>query len=477
MTPNRKRGWMKLRLLLGLLLALGLVAAACGSDDGSEESTDAGQTSEESADGADDDAAAEDSQDSDAAGDSDAEMTDEPVTLTVLSSTIVEGPEGEAEQSFADEFMKLHPNVTIEFIGTPANELYAKTTTLAIGREMPDVFINSPEFIGQAAELGIVANMEEVMGAEFFEGFADGPLALAEFNGSYQFAPYFTIPVTLLYRQDLLEEAGLEPPATWDDFREVARALTVDTDGDGSTDRWGFAMIGTSNGSGATRFFQVVRSFGADELAADGDSWTTQFDTPEAAAAFQLFGDLVNEDEAVPPGPLQTGYGEAVSLIATDRAAMMITGPHTIGAVLAENPDMEGKLAGAVLPSVDGVDPDINLGMFGWAISADSENKEVAAEYIKFLLSKENQLAWNAATGRLPTRLDALDDPQIARPELQGFIEASKFGYAPPTASFYADLFTIAGDNYQAVISGQKSAEDAASDAAEATNRAIEDNQ
>lgn len=398
------------------------------------------------------------------------------VTIKVLSSTIVEGPEGKAEQKYADEYMKLNPNVTIEFIGVPANELYAKTNTLAIGGTMPDVFINSPEFMAQAYDLGIVADLEETFGADYFEGFADGPLSMSKLDDKYQFVPWFTIPVTLLYRLDLFEEAGLAPPATWDEFREVAKKLTVDTDSDGQIDRWGFAMIGTNNGSGASRFFLVLRAHGADELVADGDSWTTQFDSEGSMASFQLFSDLVNVDESVPPGPLQTGYGEAVSLIATDKAAMMITGPHTIGAVLEQNPDLDGKLAGAILPSIDGVDPDINLGMFGWAVSATSEHKDIAADYIKFVLNKDNQVAWNAATGRLPTRLDALGDPAIDKPMLQGFVAAAKYGYQPPTAKFYPELFSIAGDNYQAVIAGQKTAEQAAKDAAAATEKAIADN-
>jgi len=399
----------------------------------------------------------------------------ELVTLTVLSSTIVEGPEGKAEQGFADAFMAENPDVTIEFIGVPANELYAKTNTLAISGEMPDVFINSPEFMAQAHDLGIVADMEAVLGADYLAGFADGPLAQATVEGEYQFAPWFTIPNTLLYRRDVFEEAGIEPPTDWDEFRDVAKQLTVDIDGDGQTDRWGFAMVGSNNGSGAGRFFLVLRAHGAEELSADGDGWVTGFDAPGAVAAFQLYGDLV-ADGSVPPGPLQTSYGEAVSLIASDKAAMMITGPHTIGAVLDQNPDMAGKLAGALLPTLEGVTPQINLGMFGWAVSADSEHKELAARYIAFILNKDNQVAWNLATGRLPTRLDALADPRIARPELEGFIEAAEYGYQVPTARFYPDLFGVAGDNYQAVIIGQLSAEEAATDAAARTERLIDNN-
>ncbi len=53
----------------------------------------------------------------------------------------------------------------------------------------------------------------------------------------------------IAYRKDYFKEAGIinefgepGPPSdwTWDDFRDYAKRLTVDTDGDGKTDRWGF---------------------------------------------------------------------------------------------------------------------------------------------------------------------------------------------------------------------------------------------
>jgi multiple sugar transport system substrate-binding protein len=400
----------------------------------------------------------------------------EKITLTVLSPLVVETPSDAVEKGYATEYHKLHPNVTIQFIGVPMNDAYAKISTLATGGQMPDIFINSPEFSAKAKQLGIVADMDKLLGADYLKGFAAAPLSQAKLAGKTQFAPYFTIPTGLLYRSDLFKEAGITPPTTWSEFEADAKKLTVDTNGDGQTDRWGFAMVGTADGSGGSRFIPVMRTFGAKELVKSGSSWTTQFDSAGATQAFKLYGDLVNKDQAVPPGPLQTGYAQANALMATDKAAMMITGPHTIGAILAQNPALKGKLAGAPLPHAPGEKSVSVLGMLGWSVSQDSKHQQAAADYIKFMLDKKNQLTFNAATGRFPARTDALSDPQVNRPELKGFIAAQENAFLLPAVPYYANLQVIAANDYQQVILNKMTPAQAAKDAADQTKKSIADN-
>src|SRR5690606_12658275 len=252
-----------------------------------------------------------------AGGSGDSGDGDGQVTLRVMSATVVESPEREAEEAQAEAFMAEHPNITIEFIGTPMNDLYTQLTTMATGGNVTDVLTNSPEFYAQANELGIVEPLDQLLGEDWVSGFQPETLEQARIDGDLQFAPFFTIPMALLYRSDLLEEAGLEPPTTWDEFREVAEELTVDENGDGTPDRYGFALVGSNDGSGGSRFIPIMRTFGAAELVESGDSWATQFGTPEATQAFELYGDLV-DGGLVPPGPLQTSYGEAISHMAND---------------------------------------------------------------------------------------------------------------------------------------------------------------
>ncbi|BDZ41960.1 ABC transporter substrate-binding protein [Paraoerskovia sediminicola] len=410
--------------------------------------------------------------DSDASGDGG--DSGEPTTVTVLSGTIVESPEGDIEQSIADEFMAEHPDITIEFIGVPSNELQPKLVAMASSGTLPDIFFNDPAFAAKAVDLGAPADMTEVLGEDFVSGFDQQGIDQATVDGSMTFAPWYGVPTGLIYRADWFEDEGLTPPETWDEFVDVAQQLTGDTDGDGETDRWGVALLGSADLSGAGRFLPILRSFGAVELEADGDSWTTSYDSPEGAAAFQLYGDLVNKYEVTPVGTLSTSYPEAVNLMGSGTTGMMVSGSNAIGAILAQNPELEGKLAAVPIPHAEGHEPAANLGLGGYSVSDTSENKEAAAEYLKFLLDEENQVAWSDGTGRIPMRTDALDEIQSAEGDLAGFVDAIQYGYAPPQADFYSTVMLAGTEAYQAVILEQDTAQEGADAAAEATRKEID---
>ncbi|MCS3844130.1 ABC transporter substrate-binding protein [Microbacterium sp. AK031] len=399
---------------------------------------------------------------------------DGEVTVTILSGTIVEQPDGEVEQAIADAYMAENPNVTIEFIGVPSNELQPKLIAMASSGTLPDIFFNSPDFAPKSVDLGAPADLNEVLGAEFVSGFAESGIEQATIDDAMVFAPWYSIPTGLIYRADWFDEAGLTPPATWDEFTEVAQDLTGDTDGDGETDRWGVALLGSADLSGAGRFVPILRSFGATELEVADDGWETAYDSPEAEAAFQLYGDLVNKYEVTPVGTLSTSYPEAVNLMSSDTTAMMVSGSNAIGAIMAQNPDLDGKLAAVPLPHAPGHKPAANLGLGGYSISETSQNKEVAADYLKFLLNDENQVKWSDATGRLPMRTGALEQITDAGGSLAGFVDAIPYGYAPPQATFYPAVLLAGTEAYQSVILEQSTAGESGAEAARVTREEID---
>ena len=64
-----------------------------------------------------------------------------PTTLRIATAIILEVG-GAVEQQIADDFMKACPNVKVEFIAIPSNDLGAKLTTMAIGGIMPDIYLH-----------------------------------------------------------------------------------------------------------------------------------------------------------------------------------------------------------------------------------------------------------------------------------------------------------------------------------------------
>lgn len=402
--------------------------------------------------------------------------TDTPITLQVMSATVVADPEMTVEKRIAADFTKAHPNITIEFTGVNYNDYATKLTTVATSHNMPDVFTDGPELSSKIESFGISADQTPLLGSDFIKGFDQNDLKDSYVDKKLAYVPYYTIPMSLIYRTDLFEAAGLKPPTTWDEFVTAAQKLTVDAKGTGQISQWGFAMVGTADGSGGARFVPVMRTFGAQELAQKSDgTWASGINSPGGIAALQLWGDLVNKYKVVPPGALTTKYPAAVNEMASGQAAMMISGTNGLGAILAQAPDLKGKLATAVLPSVPGGSPVTVLGQQGWAISNTSKNQAAAAEYVKFFLSKENQIAWTQATGRLPVRTDALSSPELSIPQYAGAAASTKYVISLPQVSYYPTVQLAAAKAFQAVISGTSAAE-AAKNAEDQINKQVADN-
>lgn len=439
-----------LLLVMSILLALSFALIGCGSDETNSSLNETGEPKENNSTKNEND-------------------SKEKITLEVVSTTILEDPEADVEQEIADAFMEEHPNVEIEFIGVPMNELHTRLLTMATGNNLPDVFPNNVEYMKQFDEMGIVEDLGPILGDDFIEGFYESNIEDAMIDDKLMFSPWFSAPMGILYRADWLEEVGETAPETWDEFLEVAKAMTIDGD------RWGFALVGSRDGSGTNRFIHILRTFGAEELYRDNGEWVTDIGSEESIEAFDFFTSLVTEHDVVPPGPTQVSYGEAVTLIATEKAGMMVTGPHTTGAIYSQNPDLEGKLGSIPLPkSTNDKGQHIStLGVMGHSISTSSEHKDIAAEYIKFFAEKKNQIRFNEVTGRMPTRIDAGEEVSQSDSTFAGFVEALDYAISLPQADFYADVQDSLGEAYQNIITDQSSVEDAVNKAREQIESAI----
>jgi multiple sugar transport system substrate-binding protein len=78
-------------------------------------------------------------------------------------------------------------------------------------------------------------------------------------NGDVYGIAYHDGPTMLLYRRDLLERAGIEPPTDWDGFKQVAQRFT-----DAAAGRYGAVFAGASDGH------NDVYDFVAQLVAHDG---------------------------------------------------------------------------------------------------------------------------------------------------------------------------------------------------------------
>ncbi len=397
------------------------------------------------------------------AEEAEAAKEDEPVVLQIMSSTITEKPEGVVEQGIADKFMELNSNIKIEFIPTPSNQMNQQILTRATGDNLPDAFMVFPDFLQQAHSMGILLDLKKEMEPDYYNGFLDSALSQISIDGELPLFPWHIIPPGVMYRTDWLEETGLGVPTNWDEFLEVAKAMTKDTDGDGNVDQWGFSMVGTNNGSGQSRFMHMARNFGMDDVREVDGKWVSGADAPEFEQALKYFTDLFTKYAVVPPGPTETGYPEAANYFATGKTGMMLTGSNGLGFVMAKNPDLNGKIGSFNVPLGSrqvGI-----LSLSGYGITSTSKHPKEMLEYLKFMVNKKNAAKFSEMTGRMPTRKESASSDFFSQPVYKGFVEAMQNPYVIPNFPRVPELWNIFGEAYTAIMSGTQSFDEALSDA------------
>jgi len=132
-------------------------------------------------------------------------------------------------KSFADQYSEVHPNVTIKLVENPWNDYWTKLPLALQGKNGPAIFNfhNSQQdnLIGYMAPYTIpVEELEEE-----FVG-VKGHLI----DDKIYYTDYGLMTATMYYNTDMWEAANLtddDIPKTWDQFREVAKQLTIRKDG------------------------------------------------------------------------------------------------------------------------------------------------------------------------------------------------------------------------------------------------------
>ena len=393
---------------------------------------------------------------------------EETITLRILSALATE-TEAPLEQAMADAYMKEHPNVKIELIGQPVNDMAKKIIALNTSGDLPDAFFMPTEFMSQAYDMGIIVDHEALLGEDFMSALNEKVVEYGKINNQLMMVPWHVIPVALIYRADWLAEAGIDKIETVDDFRNTAKTFTKDG-------HWGFSMVGTQNGSGEARFCQYVRTFGVNEVYQDeSGKWVSDLTSDNYKKALQSFVDLALVDGVVPPGPTETGYPEAAAYFAEQKTGLMISGSNAIGAIISANPELDGKLASVPLPAAER--HATNLQTSGYAITTACEHPDVMADYLKFMTSKDLAVDFGIKTGRLPVTKEAAEDPAFQTDTFKGFIDCMEYALPQPAFPAYTEILDVMGESYNTMMGNNVSIDDAMAQVANRVEGILSENQ
>lgn len=282
-------------------------------------------------------------------------------------------------QNNAESFREQHPDVRLEFVQMPPSDAYLRWPSAVAAGNAPDItwmFVAFAPWLHQMPGGGFVS-MNDVVEDLGVDNFSETTKAAWRLDGEFLCVPVSRQTSYLFYRKDLFEEAGLQPPDTWDDVLEAAEALNRPSEG-----RFGIALAGRTDFQVRQAWETILYSNGGELIEADG---TVVVNSPEAIEAAELYRQLF---QFSPPGSLSSGYVEINRTFGQGTAAMVISLPVVMTQLLQGNPDLAGQV-GAVIPSNIG-NRETMQNYRGWCVFESSEHPEIAKDFIRHLFSAES---------------------------------------------------------------------------------------
>lgn len=358
-------------------------------------------------------------------------------------------------------FEAAHPDIKVEYETQAFADYFTKLQTLVAAGQAPDAFELNYETFVDYANKGTLADLNPLIAAD--TGFspsvynATALAAFAQDGKQYGLVESFS-NVVLFYNKDLFDKAGVAYPTadwTWKEELDAAQKLT-----DVNAGIWGdFAPIQF------WEFYKTIAQNGGSMFNADKTEVT--LDSPANVETLTWMVDKVNKYHVTPTDAEMAGLSSE-DLFRQGKVAMLRTGIWLLGDFV-DNAHFNWDIA--LEPG--NTNKAHHFFSNGVSVSATSANQQAAYEWIKFLTSSKEAVDIRVKAGwELPAVSDTaavqsyLDQP---KPESREVVfQALDTAVTPPVIANWNQLTDLVGKELEAAKLGQKTPQQALTDAAAA---------
>ncbi|MDT0268828.1 extracellular solute-binding protein [Streptomyces sp. DSM 44915] len=332
---------------------------------------------------------------------------DEVVTITFWSWI-------SGSREIVDRFNETHDHIQVEFEQVPSGlgGGYSKMYNAVRAGKAPDVvtveYPQVPAFVTHNVIQPLTDHNVEELRDQFPE-WAWNQVALGD---DVYAVPKDMAPQVFLYRADVFEELGLEPPTTWEEFRETAeqvRAERPDT------------VLATLGNNDAALFAGLAWQAGAQWFDTSDGHWRVDA-TDDSSTAVSRYWDEVIADELVNIEPV---FAEKhIADLQQDRSLGMVAAPWMLGNLSRFVPELAGQWGAVQLPAWDGTAAG-NYGGSTLALPEGASHPEEAMEFARWVATDPEAVAAAApVSSAMPVSHELFDswetELEAANPYVQG---------------------------------------------------------
>lgn len=362
-----------------------------------------------------------------------------------------------------EQWEQMYPDIEINYEVVPWEEALDQLLLTSGTPQEPDVAVLDQAWVPTLASTGALLPLDdmldEVIDDSDMDDFNDQIWDFVEYDGTTYAVPYTTFGRALFYRADWFEDAGLDPPETWDDVIEAGNEFH-----DPGNDRYGLTVRGARD-DGTVQgwlpiFYAMGGTFEDDVPIIDSDAGIESLD---------LYRRLVWEEEIMSDETVAYGSAEARGLFISGNAAMSIIGTHIAPAVVNDGGLEYGEEFGMThIPRPErGMEP-VNVNTsFQFGILANTDYPEAALEFAAYASETDQQMLFNIDyMEAVRESVYEIEEYREAKPWADFILEDQQNMRPLPRLARYNEISEVIQDAIQEML--QDADADAASVAADA---------
>ena len=324
---------------------------------------------------------------------------------------------------------------------------YEKQLTLGIASgDLPDLVILDGCSMASFISMDLFGDVSD---AEInWDEYMEGPLETTMADGKHYGIPFATNCTALFYNKDIFDAAGMEYPnenTTWEDFHEMAKALTKD----GVT---GFGNAATGTDEGTFQCLQWLYTAGGDYL-----------NIGDGIDAYKLMQEMV-ADGSWAKDSVNWTQSDVNNNFVAGNLAMQQNGPWQIPGIEADAPDLNYGVT--VLPKKDaqaGQATSIIGGENIGVVKKDDMNG--AIEFMKYYDQTEVMVNAMKQYGSFPPKTEAAQDAYWTEDPIQAeFITQLDTSIPRGPSASWPSYSTALQTGFQEVMTSAKTPEKAVED-------------
>jgi multiple sugar transport system substrate-binding protein len=298
-----------------------------------------------------------------------------------------------AMNAIVSSFNKTHPNIQVTIVPVDPNSVHDKLLTNFVGGTSPDIVHDEAADIASFTQEGYLANLSPLLPKSLKQEIPGGTWATVDFGHRIMGVPIMTQTYNIFANMSLFKSAGIKAPTpagpwTWTQFRAAAKKLS-------SNGSYGVCW-GLKSPTATIQTLSL--NYGAQWNYLKNGKWEFDFGQAEQTVP-KAIHDMIWSDKSVDPAGVGLSGSAVLPAFFGGKCAMTVQGNYQAQGMILQSPK---GFNWAMFPPLKGKTQDQAADPQTLSISAQSQHKAEAMQFIAYALNAQNMAKLSAGDWLIP---------------------------------------------------------------------------